>query len=266
MLSLLLGTLVAGVVVTHLETPRLAARLLELAGGGGRAPAAQTATLAWATAAGSLAGVAIIPLFQGDLAFLFRATSWDRGLVWSLLVNLAIFGAIGWLAARGVLLDAWIEREVTPKVPVDLLDLVPLAEFGRRGTEAAAFWLIGSSIASLLFIRYPFSLLHMAILAVTIGLGTAALLRPMVGMRRRIAEAKAAELRAVRDAIRSAQGGDPYPERLPAMLAWEARIAGVNPWPFDVGSALRIGALGLLAIGSWVGGALIERMVEATLG
>jgi hypothetical protein len=49
--------------------------------------------------------------------------------------------------------------------------------------------------------------------------------------------------------------------RLPGLLAMEARIEGVNTWPFDISTFLRFSALGLLAVGSWLGGAVIERLL-----
>ena len=49
--------------------------------------------------------------------------------------------------------------------------------------------------------------------------------------------------------------------RLPGLLAMEARIEGVSTWPFDISTFLRFSALGLLAVGSWLGGAVIERLL-----
>jgi len=45
------------------------------------------------------------------------------------------------------------------------------------------------------------------------------------------------------------------------LLALEARTEGVNTWPFDISTFLRFSALGLLAVGSWLGGAVIERLL-----
>ena len=263
-LSLLLGIMAAGVVRARLGD-RLR-KLAALAGGAEAAEFGPSPRIFWMAGLGALLGVLVPPLMEGDPGLLLRPTDWDAGLAWSLLLVAAVFGAMGWLHAWNASLDAFLEREVTPRIQVDLLDLERLDEFGRRGTESAAFWLLGSSVAALLFAVYPFSLLHFAILCATIALGTTALLRPMLGVRRRVVEAREAELAAVRSAIRTARRSEGYPEALPAMLAWEARVAAINPWPFDAGSALRFGALGALAVGSWVGGALIERVVDATLG
>jgi hypothetical protein len=53
--------------------------------------------------------------------------------------------------------------------------------------------------------------------------------------------------------------------RLPALLAYEARIEGVREWPFDTPTLARFGLLVLLATGSWLGGAVVERVLGVVL-
>ena len=43
-------------------------------------------------------------------------------------------------------------------------------------------------------------------------------------------------------------------------------MQAVSTWRLDPGSRLRAAGLAGVAIGSWVGGALIERFVDAALG
>ena len=49
-------------------------------------------------------------------------------------------------------------------------------------------------------------------------------------------------------------------------LAYEARIEAVREWPFDVPTLVRFAAFLLLPLGSWLGGALVERVVSGILG
>jgi hypothetical protein len=131
------------------------------------------------------------------------------------------------------------------------------------------YWLLGSSIASLLFLRFGFLWAHVLILIGTISIGIFALLQSLKGVHGRLEEEKRHELAVLRTAIRSARGQvlDDGPGaadaavRLPGLLALEARTEGVNTWPFDISTFLRFSALGLLAIGSWLGGAIIERLL-----
>jgi hypothetical protein len=46
--------------------------------------------------------------------------------------------------------------------------------------------------------------------------------------------------------------------RLSGLLAFEARIAGVGEWPFDVETLVWFGVFLALPLGSWIAGALDE--------
>lgn len=230
--------------------------------------------LALVLGTGIAVGVAIIPIFQNDPGFLFRAASWDPLLVWTLLLNITLFATIGLLALQDHTDDRYLDEHVVDAVPVDLLDPEALDVFGRRGVVGASSWLIGSTLASLLFVRFPFSLTHAAIVSCTLAFGVAALLRPLRGIHRRLVAAKQTELVRVRAALRRERGellepgaeGTIAASRVPGLAAWEQRILEVRTWPLDLSATLRFAGLGALALGSWVGGAMIERFLEVVLG
>ena len=52
---------------------------------------------------------------------------------------------------------------------------------------------------------------------------------------------------------------------LPGLLAYETRIESVREWPYDVPTLLRFALLTVIAISSWLGGALVERALSAVL-
>jgi hypothetical protein len=113
--------------------------------------------------------------------------------------------------------------------------------------------------------------LIVGVIAITSALGAASLVLPCLGIRQRIKQAKAAELARVRGEIeaRLAALRDGYTERsieLPGLLAWEARVADVPEWPFGTPVLLRFVLLVLIPLGSWLGGAMVERLVEGVLG
>ena len=56
--------------------------------------------------------------------------------------------------------------------------------------------------------------------------------------------------------------GDPH---LDHWIAWEGRIAAVREWPLDAGSVGRFAFYLLIPLGSWSGGALVERALSAFL-
>ena len=55
-------------------------------------------------------------------------------------------------------------------------------------------------------------------------------------------------------------------ELLPALVAYEARLEAVREWPFDNSTLRRFALFLLIPLASWVGGALVERVVNAALG
>jgi hypothetical protein len=106
------------------------------------------------------------------------------------------------------------------------------------------------------------------------AIGIAALLLPSAGLNERLRAEKERELAWVRGEIataraalaRSDAGSREEAARLPALLAWEARVADARTWPFDVPTLLRFALLLLVPLGSWLGGALVEYVVDRWLG
>jgi hypothetical protein len=219
--------------------------------------------------AGGLFGVAIIPAFRGGAGFLPDQAGGEFAVVWSVGANFALFAIMGRLAYTGIALQARLDERITREIQIDLLDLRPLAPYARRGLRTALYWLLGSSIASLLFLRFGFVWTHVFILIGTLSVGVFAMLQSVKGVHGRLQDEKRHELAALRAAIRRARGevlGDgpgaaDAAARLPGLLALEARTESVSTWPFDISTFLRFSALGLLAIGSWLGGAIIERLL-----
>jgi hypothetical protein len=116
--------------------------------------------------------------------------------------------------------------------------------------------------------------LPIALLALLcIGTAAAALLLPVLGVHRRIQEAKTAELACVRAAIRGepdALAGSAIVHReknpsLADLVAWKALVDAVREWPFDASMRLRFLLYLAIPLGSWLGGALAERLLSAAL-
>jgi hypothetical protein len=154
-----------------------------------------------------------------------------------------------------------------------LVDPSPLQPFARVGLRGSALWFGGSALASLLFVGASAGWVVALVLVVTVGLGLASLLVPSRGIHLRIRERKRAELARVRAAIArggaalfAGSTGDADAARLPALIAYESRIAEVREWPFDTPTLGRFLLLLLIPLASWIGGALVERVVDAALG
>jgi hypothetical protein len=114
-------------------------------------------------------------------------------------------------------------------------------------------------------------MLVLSILLATGAVGVFSLLAPSRGVHERLREAKESELAWLRAAIARAsealrRGDAAGAAQLPALIAWEARVAGAPEWPFDTSTWLRFALLLLVPLGSWLGGALAEQVVERWLG
>ena len=94
------------------------------------------------------------------------------------------------------------------------------------------------------------------------------------GIHLRIAAAKATELARVSEAIRlertaslEPRSADAPPEdaRLGNLIQYQEFVKSIREWPFDVSLVTRSVLLILLGAGSWLGGAVVERLLGLAL-
>jgi hypothetical protein len=219
----------------------------------------------------ALVGIAIVPATQSEPLFFLEPAIWDAQLAWSFAANALLFGSLGLGLYSAVLSRRVTERVAAAIEHIDLLDPSELAPFSRMALRHAFMWAGGSSIASLLFLDVEVLWPVLATIVGTLYLATRAFLEPVRAVHLRLREARHAELARVRERIAKARAaslerGEPgTAAELTGLLAWEARIDGVSEWPFDVSTLLRFGALIALALGSWLGGALVERLLGSVL-
>ena len=74
-----------------------------------------------------------------------------------------------------------------------------------------------------------------------------------------------AAIRRERDAALGAQPSPNDGAGLTALLAYEERIASLSEWPINRRMRLRFGLYLALPLGSWLGGAVVERLLAALL-
>jgi hypothetical protein len=163
------------------------------------------------------------------------------------------------------------------QVEVDLLDLSPLLPLTRHGLRIVLLvvilvavvmstWNVGDTST----LRHPvIGTLPACIWAAV--LSTAAFLLPVRGLRRQIRNCKEEELSRLRERIRrnrelvdgsgteSAEAG----AKLPGLLAYKHEIESVREWPFDAPTLTRFFLYVAIPLGSWIGGALVERLLGA---
>jgi hypothetical protein len=183
-----------------------------------------------------------------------------------------------WLIGRAAWFTLWGSPadpgEAVSRLDVDLLDLTPFHVIGRMSLRFALLWIVGTSIGSLLFltpgITLGLSAPLIGVMIPTLCIAAAALLLPARGVQRRIAGAKQAELervdtelRRVRDA--ALEGDERSQDRLAGLLSYRSYVSDLREWPFDTSTSRRFALYLLIPLGSWFGGAIVERLLGAVI-
>ena len=198
---------------------------------------------------------------------------WNWALDYALLV-LAI-SLSGWWMGRFSFELIWSALQLNNmamRLPIlNLLDAESNRSFTQHGVQSALLVVIMMSITAPIAVQPEGGVVGAAVNSVLmLFLALTALILPMRGIHQRIQTQKREELATIRqhiqrerDKLLAASGG--VDDRLVALLAMETRIERVEEWPFGAGSLYRVGFYLLLGLGSWVGAALVERMLESAL-
>jgi hypothetical protein len=103
----------------------------------------------------------------------------------------------------------------------------------------------------------------------TILLAAFALALPCLGLRSRVRTAKREELARLAVEIREATdrpGSTERDARLATLLALKQHVQAAREWPFDLGTLGRFALYATIGVGSWLGGAAVERLLDLLLG
>jgi hypothetical protein len=142
--------------------------------------------------------------------------------------------------------------------------------FGRGLAAATDFW---GDLEAWMVLFHATALGYLVMMGVYVALATVVFLFPVRGLRRQIRDRKAAELAKVRDQVHVSKeladgSGTQSVEagaKLPGLLAYKHEIESVREWPFDAPTLTRFFLYVAIPLGSWIGGALVERLLGAAL-
>ena len=159
-------------------------------------------------------------------------------------------------------------------IEVDLLDVQSLSPFARRGLRSALMWVIFSIIFSLFWVGDAASEGNLTVLVIVLTIATGAFVVPLIGVHYNILSVKRSELDRLREEIRverasiinevsDDEGSSP---RLANLIAYYQLIDGAREWPLDAANLLRFFMYLIIGLGSWLGGAIVERVLDRTLG
>jgi len=152
---------------------------------------------------------------------------------------------------------------------VDLLDLAPYQPLVRQGLINALVLIGGVSVMSLLGVESRYGSVLAGFWISSILLAWAGLMLPLRGIRRKIKEAKDQELDWCRQALIEQRDdlktGDSQQTNIAQVLAYRDMINDMRNWPFDNPTLARFGLYLLIPLGSWLGGAFVERGLDLFL-
>ncbi len=206
-------------------------------------------------------GVLVAVLDPGEGYGVRTSEFWRNDLLFWLPANAFLFGLIG--AGVGVMrrLTRFLVQ-LGERIPeIDLLDVERLEPFARFGLRTCLFWIVGTSIASLLFLEGQLTIPIMLLLGAVVVMAVLVLRLPLRGVRRRVRRAKAEERARVDEIIRrerEALLGDGASTRLGELLAWRSFVDSVREWPLDAGALARLALYLGIGLASWVGAAMVE--------
>jgi hypothetical protein len=183
----------------------------------------------------------------------------------------------GWLSARFLVcmvMDSMRMSQLARDLhSLDLLDLDPLVPFVQQGLKSVLLTVIVMVLTSHLYIAPGDAVIGSSVfLLIWGGLTLLVYILPVRGIHERIQREKRSQLAAVRAEIRDAASqvlenheGAAVNGRLSALLDLEIRLERVRAWPFDGSSWLKFGLYLLLGLGSWLGAAAVERLLDTLL-
>jgi hypothetical protein len=223
---------------------------------------------------GLLAIPATALLVDRNPSLYFQSGYWDAAHFW--MYGLAsIFTWNGGVLVRTLWHHARTFSDLARNTPeVDLLDLGGFEPFMRQGLRAA---LPGIVLLSFLGLNVPDRGFLWAIgvfAPLALFLTSLPLVPPLRAVHQRVRAAKQAELDRVGAAIRgedralraSPIGARSSDASLADLLAWRDFVESRPAWPFGGSLRLRLLIFVVIPLGSWLGGALVERLLDGLLG
>jgi hypothetical protein len=157
---------------------------------------------------------------------------------------------------------------------IDLLDLAPFAPFARQSLQTILVWLLMLSLFAVNAVDPGFLLPVASMTVLCGGLAAAALALCNRGIHRRIREAKQQQIATVNAALRGdldareriAIAGGTSELSVSDLFSYRRFLDDAREWAFDSSAWLRFALYLAIPLGSWLGAAVVERLLEASLG
>lgn len=189
-----------------------------------------------------------------------------------------LHAVLGGLAAAALLRHCLLFQHLAVSLrEVDLLDHRALAPFVRASFRATLMHFTWAGVTAAFHVRWAGTWAlepqALAFLPVQTLFGVALFLLPLWGAHRRLRAERDAELSRVRGAIRGDRaalrdsllgaGADALGPL--ELLEYRERVRSLSTRPFEVGALARLALLTAIPVAGWIGGAQVERALDALL-
>jgi len=195
--------------------------------------------------------------------------SWNYDLYWHRATTVFFVWWLACLCHVSVVESVRLSRLSDNIESLDLLELLPYRPLIRQGLTNALLVLGMVSIMSLLGVESRYGPVLVGFWVAFIAIAWAGMMLPLRGIRKKIAIAKEKELdwcrqtlKIARDKLKSGAGSQ---QSIAEIMAYRAMIENVRNWPFDSSTLVRFSLYLLIPLGSWLGGAFVERGVDLFL-
>ncbi len=194
---------------------------------------------------------------------------WNHDIYWHRATTLFFTWWIGCFCYVIVAESARLSRLSNSIVTLDLLDMRPYQPLVRQGLTNALVVIGMVSVLSLLGVESRYWPALVGFWIMFIVLAWIGLMLPLRGIRRKFKAAKGQELDWCRQSLMtsrdSLRGGAAGGRSIAETVAYQTMIENLRNWPFDNPTLVRFTLYLLIPLGSWLGGALVERGLDAIL-
>ncbi len=168
-------------------------------------------------------------------------------------------------AVHALVDNARLFRQLAREVDVDVLDSASLNPFGRMAVSSTLVLVGAQASFAIMWLgpqTNPWTTIP-GVIATTIPM-LFLLVAPVWPLHRALSDAKRRYIEQLQAEINALGDGD-Y-ERLAPLLAVRREVASTSEWPVDLGIVTRLGLYLFIVPLTWIGAALIEMLVEVSVG
>lgn len=194
---------------------------------------------------------------------------WSYDLYWHRVTTVFFVWWLACLCSVSVVESVRLSRLSDNIKSLDLLELRPYQPLVQQGLTNALLVIGMASTLSLLGVETRYWPVLFGFWIMFIVFAWTGLMLPLRGIRKKIETAKAMEvdwcrqcLKVARDELKSGNG---VQQSISEILAYRTMIENIRNWPFDNPTLVRFSLYLMIPLGSWMGGALVERGLDLFL-